>query len=252
MSTLKPATLLRDDGATIAYRAAMGNSPTVVFLGGFRSDMGGTKATFLDAHCRSRGLGYVRFDYFGHGESSGAFTDGSVGRWLDDSLAVIDHLTTGPLVVVGSSLGGWLATLATRARPDRVAALLTIAAAPDFTERLIWQPLDEAERQRLRSDGHLVRVSPYGTPDVLTWHLVEEGRRHLVLDGPLAIDCPVRLIHGLADAEVPWQLSVELCERLASQDAEVMLIKGGDHRLSSPAHLTHLSATLDALVAHSA
>jgi pimeloyl-ACP methyl ester carboxylesterase len=247
-SPAAPARLARADGASLAYHARAGKSPGVVFLGGFKSDMTGTKASALDAWCAAEGRAFVRFDYFGHGQSDGAFVEGTIGRWIDDALAVVDTLTEGPLVVVGSSMGGWIATHVARARPARVAGLVTVAAAPDFTERLIWGALDAEARLALRRDGVRHEPSAYSEdPYPLTWKLVEEGRRHLLLDAPVAIDVPVRLHHGLSDADVPWTLSVELAEKLTSRDVVVTLVKGGDHRLSTPADLARLTADVAAL-----
>jgi pimeloyl-ACP methyl ester carboxylesterase len=243
-----PSRLSRPDGETLAYRKREGAGPTVVFLGGFKSDMTGTKATALDACAAATGRAYLRFDYFGHGASSGAFTEGTIGRWIDDALAAIDALTEGPLVLVGSSMGGWIATHVALARPARVAGLVTVAAAPDFTERLIWGGLDQAARAALVREGVRHEPSAYDhDPYPLTWTLVEEGRRHLLLGGPVGIDIPVRLHHGLADADVPWTLSVELAERLTSADVVVTLVKGGDHRLSGGADLARLVADVEAL-----
>jgi pimeloyl-ACP methyl ester carboxylesterase len=245
-----PSRLSRPDGNTIAYRRRAGAGPAVVFLGGFKSDMTGTKATALDAWAAATGRAFLRFDYMGHGASSGVFTEGTIGRWIDDALAAIDALTEGSLVLVGSSMGGWIATHVALARRERVRGLVTVAAAPDFTERLVWGGLDEAARAALLRDGVRHEPSAYDEdPYPLTWKLVEEGRRHLLLDGPVAIDAPARLHHGLADADVPWSLSVELAERLTSTDVVLTLVKGGDHRLSSPADLARLVADVEALAA---
>lgn len=242
--------ILDHGGVAIAYRRTPGAAPGVVFLGGFRSDMTGTKATHLEAWARRRGRAFLRFDYRGHGASSGRFEDATIGDWLADSLAVLDQATDGPQVLVGSSMGGWLAVLAARARPDRVAGLVGIASAPDFTEALIWQRLDEAERRRITEEVVLIRPSAYdpeGYP--ITRTLIEEGRRHLVLDGPIPVDRPVRLLHGMADADVPYTLSLRLAERLTAADVRVTLVKDGDHRLSREADLALLDATLDDLPA---
>ena len=201
--------LQRPDGNSIAYARTAGRAPTVVFLGGFRSDMTGTKAVALEAWVAARGQAFVRFDYLGHGQSSGRFEDGTIGRWLDDSLAVLDRLTDGPLVLVGSSMGGWLSLLAARARPERLAGLVLIAAAPDFTERLLLAGLSAADQATLQREGRLERPSQYSPePSVFTWKLIEEGRRHLLLDKPLALPCPVRLLHGQSDPDVPWEYSL--------------------------------------------
>jgi pimeloyl-ACP methyl ester carboxylesterase len=247
-----PRTLARPDGSTIAYHrhapgpdAAARGWPGVIFLGGFASDMGGTKATALDAFCAERGQGFLRFDYLGHGQSSGDFRDGTIGRWLQDALAVIDHLTEGPQLLVGSSMGGWIGLLAARARPQRVAGLIGIAAAPDFTEDLMWNAVDEEDRERLQRDGIIDQTSRYGpTPYPITLRLIEDGRRHLLLREPIAVNRPVRLLHGMADPDVPWRTSLAVAERLASQDVAVTLIKDGDHRLSRAADLDRLFAAV--------
>ena len=196
--------------------------------------MTGTKALFLDEYCRRRGRAYVRFDYFGHGASSGDFADGTVGRWAEDAIAVIDQLTEGPQILVGSSLGGWLMLLAALARPERIRALVGIAAAPDATEDLLWPRLDAAQRRELLDPGSVTLPSEYD-PAGYTYRLglIEDGRRHLVMRAPIALDCPVRLLHGLRDASVPWQTSLRLAEQLTSRDVTVTLVKDGDHRLST-------------------
>lgn len=235
--------LSREGGHEVALRALAGDAPGLVFLGGFHSDMTGSKATELEQLARDAGRAFVRFDYFGHGESSGEFAEGTIGRWREDALAVVDQRTRGPLVLVGSSMGAWIALLVALARPDRVAGLVGISAAPDFTERLIWERLRPPERERLRQEGVLWRRSPYeAQPWPLTRQLVEEARDHLVLDRPIPLRCPVRLVHGLADAEVPWTLSHRLVEALASEDVELTLVKGGNHRLSEPEDLRRLRA----------
>jgi pimeloyl-ACP methyl ester carboxylesterase len=243
-------TLARPDGATIAYRRRAGKAPGIVFLGGYRSDMTGSKAGFLDEHCRRRGRAYLRFDHFGHGASSGDAAFGTIGRWAEDAVAVLDLLTLGPQILVGSSMGGWIMLLAALARRERIHALIGIAAAPDFTEDLLWPRLDVAQRDELKAKGSIMLPSEYD-PVGYTYRraLFEDGRRHLVLRGTIALDCPVRLLHGLDDASVPWQTSLRLAERLASQDVVVTLVKEGDHRLSAPADLARLAATLDELVA---
>ena len=238
--------LARDDGETLAYRRSAGRSPGVVFLGGFKSDMTGAKAGALEAHCRAAGRAFVRFDYLGHGASSGAFTDGTIGRWADDAVAVLDLLTDGPQVLVGSSMGGWLMVLAALARPARVRALVGVAAAPDFTQRLMWDRFTEAQRRALETNGSLRLPSDYGDdPYPITRRLIEEGRRHLVLDAPIGFAGPVRLLHGMADADVPWRASVDLADRLTGGDVLVALVKGGDHRLSTPEDLARLARAVD-------
>ncbi|MEQ8965765.1 MAG: alpha/beta fold hydrolase [Azospirillaceae bacterium] len=221
--------------------------PGVMVCPGFRSDMGGTKAVFLEARGRERGLAVTRFDYRGHGASPGRFEDGTIGDWAADALSVLDTATEGPQILVGSSMGAWIAVLVARARPDRVAGLVTVAAAPDFTEDLIRPALSAEARAALDRDGVWRRPSAYADePDVITSRLLDEARDHLVLgDGPLALVMPLRALHGLADPDVPWRQSLRLVEAWGGADARLTLIKDGDHRLSRPADL----ALLDAAVA---
>ena len=244
-----PGILTRRDGATIAYRRLAGRSPGVLFCAGFRSDMTGTKASFLEGYCRSRGHAFVRFDYFGHGASSGEVAQGTIGRWADDAVAVLDELTEGPQIIVGSSMGGWVMLLAALARVERVHALVGIAAAPDFTEDLVWPRLTPEQQEECRRTGSVTLPSKYD-PSGYTHSLgsFEDGRQHLVMRSEIALLCPVRLLHGMLDAAVPWQTSLRLAERLASRDVVVTLVKEGDHRLSKEADLARLAATLDEMV----
>ncbi len=233
------------DGARLAYRHLRGRAPTVVFLCGFRSDMTGTKARHLEAICRDRGQAYLRLDYQGHGASSGRFEDGTIGRWRDDATQIVDSVTDGPLLLVGSSMGGWMMLLVALARPQRVAALLGIASAPDFTEDLLWARMSPDQRASLETDGRLHVPSAYSDePTIITARLIEEGRRHLLLRAPIRLRCPVRLIHGVSDPDVPWQVSLRLMELLESPDVRLELIKNGDHRLSEPEHLAVMDANL--------
>jgi pimeloyl-ACP methyl ester carboxylesterase len=242
-----PGILARKDGATIAYHRLAGELPGVVFLSGYRSDMTGTKALFLEDYCRGRGRAYLRFDYFGHGQSSGEFERGTIGRWKDDAIAVIDELTAGPQILVGSSMGGWVMLLAALARRERVAALLGIAPAPDFTQAL-WERLSAEQRAACERDGVITLPSEYdpaGYP--YSRALFEDGRHHLLLRGEIGLSCPVRLLHGMRDAAVPWQRSLALAERLQSRNVVVTLVKDGEHRLSTESDLVRLVATLDEL-----
>jgi pimeloyl-ACP methyl ester carboxylesterase len=240
--------LEREDGVRLAYAASPGTSPTVVFLGGYASDMTGTKARYLEGWCRARGQAFVRFDYRGHGRSSGRLVDGTIGAWRDDALAVIAASTTGPLLLVGSSMGAWIMLLVALALPARVHALVGLAAAPDFTEDLLWATLGAAEREALRRDGVLYRSSPYGeAPMPFTWRLVEEGRRHLLLRSSIPVRCPVRLLHGLADPDVPWETSRRLADALEGRDVALTLVKHGGHRLSEPHELALLGTTVGSL-----
>ncbi len=240
-----PERLPLADGGFLAYHRSPGARPGVVFLGGFTSDMSGVKATTLERWCRGRGQGFVRFDYSGHGASSGRFADGTIGAWTAEALDVLDRLTEGPQILVGSSMGGWLMLLAALARPERIAGLLGLACAADFTEYLLWRRLDPALRERLRREQVISLPSPYGAPYIITLNLIEEAARHRLLDRPeLPIRCPVRLIHGMRDADVPWQISMQVAERLASSDVRVMLLKDGEHTLSREQDLILLTRTL--------
>jgi pimeloyl-ACP methyl ester carboxylesterase len=244
-----PETLTRDEGATIAYHKLTGAAPGIVFLGGFHSDMTGNKALYLEDYCRRRGQAFVRFDHFGHGASSGDASTGTIGRWTEDAIAVLDSLTHGQQILVGSSMGGWIMLLAALAGPVRIHALVGVAAAPDFTEDLLWPRLDAAQLQELRETGAVTLPSEYD-PAGYTYRmsLFEDGKRHLVTRDPIALDCPVRLLHGMADKSVPWQTSLSLAERLTSPDVVVNLVKDGDHRLSREPDLARLGRTLDELL----
>jgi pimeloyl-ACP methyl ester carboxylesterase len=243
--------LTLETGASIAYHQTQGRAPGaapgVVFLSGFMSDMTGGKAVWLEEFCAQRGQAFLRFDYQGHGASSGAFADGHIGLWSDDAIAAIDHLTDGPQIVIGSSMGGWIMLLAALARPHRVAGLIGIAAAPDFTEDLLPAGLSAAQLAEIESQGHTLIPSEYDDDYMITRALLVEGAKHLVLKDEIGLDCPVRLIHGLADTSVPWETALRLQERLRTQDVEVVLVKDGDHRLSEPQDLDRLGRTLSAL-----
>lgn len=243
--TESPGALMREDGARLAFRRIPGEGATVVWLGGFHSDMTGTKAQVLAEQAQASGGAYVRFDYFGHGESEGAFKDGTISRWREDALAVIDELTEGPLVLVGSSMGGWLACLAAIARPERVKAMVLIAPAPDFTEKLMGPELSDEAKAAIARDGFWVRPSEYddgGYP--ITRELLEDGARWSILPGPVPIEIPVRVLQGGADPDVPWTHALELANALTSQDVVFTLIKDGDHRLSRPQDLERLVAAV--------
>jgi pimeloyl-ACP methyl ester carboxylesterase len=219
--------------------------PGVVFLGGFMSDMTGTKAEWLEGFAGRAGLPCLRFDFSGHGASEGAFTDGTIGGWLGDALDVLDQLTEGPQVLVGSSMGGWLALLAALRRPERIRGIVGIAAAPDFTEDLIHNELSEDERALLMRDGIIHQPSVYGeAPTPITRTLIEEACAHLLLGGPITVRCPLHLLHGLADADVPWRTAIRILERVESETAAATLIKDGDHRLCRPADLERIGAAI--------
>jgi pimeloyl-ACP methyl ester carboxylesterase len=238
------------DGSRLAYRHLPGGSPGILFCPGFNSDMQGNKALALDAWCRSQGRQFTRFDYSCHGLSSGRLEEGSIGRWRDDTLAILDKVTSGPQLVVGSSMGGWIMLLLALARPERLRGLVGIAAAPDFTETLATHGLDDGQRQQLAASGYCDLPNCYddGEPYRISQHLLDEGREHLLLGGQIDIDLPVRLIQGQRDADVPWQHALTIAAQLRSDDVEVQLLKCGDHRLSAPADLARLVATVDALL----
>jgi pimeloyl-ACP methyl ester carboxylesterase len=239
---------VRDGGARLAYVARAGAGPTVVFLGGYASDMTGIKARHLEGWCRDRGQAFLRFDYQGHGLSSGRLTDGTIGAWRDDALAVIGECVAGPALLVGSSMGAWIMLLAALSAPERVHALVGVAAAPDFTEDLLWARLDEGRRAALRRDGVIHLPSSYGEPLPFTWRLVEEARQHLVLRGPLDLPGPVRLLHGTRDQDVPWETSLRLAEAIRGRDVTLTLVKDAEHRLSEPHELSLLAAAVASLV----
>jgi pimeloyl-ACP methyl ester carboxylesterase len=228
------------DGRTIAVRASPGGTPGVFWLGGFKSDMMGTKAEALAAWAKKAGRACVRFDYSGHGLSKGQFTDGTIGRWLEESLAVFERFCRGPQVVVGSSMGGWLALLLARELKHRrvqaeLAGLVLIAPAVDFTEVLMWRNFPPAVKRELEAKGVWIRPSQYdaeGYP--ITKRLIEDGRTHLLLGGMIETGCPVRILQGALDPDVPWTHAVELVSRLAQDDVVLTLVKDGDHRLSRP------------------
>lgn len=237
--------ITRADGVTLAFRRIAGRGPTVVFLGGFHSDMTGTKAEHLAQWCGARGRSYLRLDYSGHGASGGRFEDGCIGDWAGDAEAVVAHATTGKLILVGSSMGGWISLiLATRLRA-RLHAVVGIAAAPDFTEDLMWAGFTPDIRAAIERDGAWSRPSEYGGDYPITKRLIEDGRNHLVLRAPIALDVPVRLLHGLRDPDVPWQLSLRTAEAISGDDVRVILVKDGDHRLSRDADLALLARIID-------
>ncbi|HEX4407977.1 MAG TPA: alpha/beta hydrolase [Xanthobacteraceae bacterium] len=237
------------DRRRIAVRTQEGSAPGVVWLGGFKSDMKGTKAQALADWAEQSGRGFIRFDYSGHGESDGVFAEGTIGRWLDESLAVFDAFCHGPQILVGSSMGGWLTLLLTRALQRRgaagagsIAGMMLIAPAVDFTEELMWKRFTPAIKQELEEKGSWSRPSEYSSePYIITKRLIEEGRNHLLLGGMIECGCPVRILQGVADPDVPWQHAKALVARLACDDVVLTLVKDGDHRLSRPEDLERLT-----------
>jgi len=224
-------------GRRIAYHRLAGDGPGVVFLGGLRSDMTGTKALHLEDWARTTGRAFLRLDYSGHGQSSGDFTDGCIGDWAEDAAAAIGALTDGPQVLVGSSMGGWISLLMARAMPERLAGLVTIAAAPDFTEDGMWAEWSDERRRIMAQDGQVALASEYGEPMIITRRMIEDGRRQLVLRAPLAITVPVRSLQGTADADVALDVALRLLDHLEGPDIRLELVKGADHRFSDPACL---------------
>jgi pimeloyl-ACP methyl ester carboxylesterase len=215
------------------YTPSHQNSPTVVFLNGFRSDMNGEKVLFLENLCCKEGLGFLAFDYSGHGLSSGKFEEGTLSQWLADSLDIIDHIPLTPTILVGSSMGGWLAHLAALQRPNRVVGLLGIASAPDFLEELMWQKFSPNQQAEVKNQGWTVIPTDYNDVGwTITKNLIEDGRKHLLLDKPIPLTIPIRYLHGLKDASVPASYSHKLVELVTSQDVRLTLVKAGDHRLS--------------------
>jgi pimeloyl-ACP methyl ester carboxylesterase len=230
-----PSFLIREDGERIAYRKVEGAGPTVVWLGGFHSDMEGTKVLALHEWAEKAGRAYIRFDYFGHGQSSGAFEGGTIGRWRADALAAVDQLAEGPLVLVGSSMGGWLACLVALTRPDRIKAMVLIAPAADFTDKLMEPGFNDEARMALKRDGRWTRPSEYDSGGyVITAELLNEGRAWSILPGPVEIACPVRILQGGQDPDVPWRHALALVQTIQNPDVVFTLIKDGDHRLSRP------------------
>jgi len=233
------------EGRRLAYRAsAPTRSPlTYVWLSGFKSDMSGTKVTELEAWATQAGHGFLAFDYSGHGLSDGAFEDGTISAWRADALAAIDAHSTGPIVLVGSSMGGWMALLAALARPDRVAGLVLIAPAPDFTEKLMWPEFSAEAQAEIMEKGFTLRPSDYDEPYTITRALIEDGRNWQILDAPIHLDIPIRILQGMQDADVPWKHAERLVETITSDDLVFTLIKDGDHRLSRAQDIDRLKAT---------
>lgn len=230
---MTPEFLTLPDGH-LAYQRLRGQKSAcgLIFLGGYASDMTGTKASFLAEKCKAADISFLRFDYGGHGQSGGDFRDGTIGSWFQDACAVFDQLTEGPQIVVGSSMGGWIGLMLAMHRPERIKAFIGIAAAPDFTEDLMWLHLTPDQRSALEQDGFID-----GGHAPVTWKLIAEARQHLLLRAKIPVTCPVRLLQGLQDTEVPWQHTLRITENIAQDDVRTVLIKDGDHRLSRPQDL---------------
>lgn len=245
-----PSTLDTPQGRRIAYHRTDGVGPGVVFLGGLRSDMEGTKALFLEDWAQATGRAFLRLDYSGHGQSSGTFEEGSIGDWHEDAVAAISTLTEGPQVLVGSSMGGWQALLLARAMPERIAGLVGIAAAPDFTEDSMWAGFDDAQRTALMEDGQVALPSDYSDePYVISRRLIEEGRSRLVLRDPLPLPFPARFLQGTADTDVDMSVALRLLDHAAGPDIRLTLVKDADHRFSTPECLDLIVAAVEEVLA---
>ncbi|WP_375691091.1 alpha/beta fold hydrolase [Pseudooceanicola sp. LIPI14-2-Ac024] len=244
-----PDILETPQGRRLAYHRTGGQGPTVVFLGGFKSDMGGTKAVHLEAWAQARGQAFLRFDYSGHGESSEAFVDGCIGDWAQDAETMLHAVTEGPLLLVGSSMGGWISLLMTKRMPERIAGLVTIAAAPDFTEDSMWAGFDQAQRLALDMVHQVELPSDYGAPYVITKKLIEDGRDHLVLRDPLPLPFPVRFLQGTADADVTRETALRLLDRADGPDMHLEFVKGADHRFSDDACLAIMTDRIEEVLA---
>lgn len=255
---MNPSYLQLKDGSKIAYHKLPANDtakPSIIFIHGFKSDMEGAKALAIEEFCQTKSLGFIRFDCTGHGSSSGDFLDGTIGRWSEDLISVIDDLSEGPQILIGSSMGGWLMLLSALKRPDRIAGLIGIAAAPDFTEELIWNALSEEDKEALLRDGIYHQPNEYTDsydeepePYIITQLLVEEARNNLLLAQPIKINCPIRLIHGQKDADVPVETASRIKEKLASDDVEIIISPEGDHRMSNSADIELITSTLENLL----
>lgn len=245
MSAERSGFLDRGDGVRLAWRAVDGAGPTVVWLGGFMSDLTGTKAQALADWALEEGRRYVRFDYSGHGQSEGAFRDQTITQWRADSLRVISELTKGELVLVGSSMGGWMACLVAAAIPERIGAMVLIAPAPDFTEKLMRPAFPLEAHAALRENGVWLRPSQYGDPYPITRELLDDGARWSILQGSVPIECPVRILQGGEDPDVPWRHALELAHQIKGEDVVFTLIRDGDHRLSRPQDIERLLAAVE-------
>ena len=238
------------DGRRLAYHRFGGRRPGVVFLGGLRSDMTGTKALHLEGWARRSGREFLRFDYSGHGASAGAFAEGCIGDWAADAEAAIAALTEGPQVLVGSSMGGWISLLIARRMPGRVLGLVTIAAAPDFTEIGYWDSWGKAERAQVMETGEIALPSEYGDAMIITRKLIEDGRRHRILTEPLTLSFPVRMLQGTADRDVPTEVALRLLAHLEGPDIRLELIKDADHRFSTPDCLDTITRSVEEVLLH--
>ncbi len=246
---IQPSYLKTSYGAKLAYHHYEGkkNSPGIIFLGGFLSDMNGTKAITLDKFCRKNKITFTRFDYRGHGESSGKFEEGSIGDWLKDATEIFDKITKGKTIIVGSSMGGWIGLLLALKRKSLIAAFVGIAAAPDFTEYLIWNNLDKKTRDEIRTKGVKMFPSDWCGTYPITYKLITDGRKNLLLHKKIPLACPARLIQGMKDEEVPWQNALRLADQITSKDTQIIFQKNGDHRMSEKEDLELLYSVIEGL-----
>lgn len=241
----QPDFLTTPQGRRIAYHYTPGTGPCVVFLGGLMSDMQGTKAVHLEAWAQARGQGFLRFDYSGHGESSGTFQEGCIGDWAEDTAAILDVVPTGPLLLVGSSMGGWQSLLAVRRDPSRIAGLVTIAAAPDFTEDSMFASFTEEQKVQLNEEGQVALPSDYGAPYIITKRMIEDGRAQLVLRDPLSLPIPTRFLQGTADKDVDMSVALRLLDHANGPDMRLTLVDGADHRFSTRACLQMITQSVE-------
>jgi pimeloyl-ACP methyl ester carboxylesterase len=247
---MTPQTLTTKQGRRIAFHQSSGTGPGVVFLGGLKSDMQGSKAVHLEAWAKRTGRAFLRFDYSGHGESSGAFTDGCIGDWAEDAEAAILTLTEGPQILVGSSMGGWQALLFARKHPELVAGLVGIAAAPDFTEDGMWDSWSDAQKAEMDQTGQVALPSDYGEPYIITKRMIEDGRNQLVLRSPLTVNAPVRLLQGTADEDVDMSVALRLLDHVEGPDIRLELVKGADHRFSDENCLSRIETAIEDVLTH--
>lgn len=246
----EPQYLDTPQGRRLAWHRFSGREPGVVFLGGLRSDMTGTKAVHLEDWARRTGRAFLRFDYSGHGASSGQFTEGCIGDWAEDAQAAIEALTEGPQILVGSSMGGWISLLLSQRLGARVAGLVTIAAAPDFTEDGMWAEWSEEQRKQCMEEGQVALPSEYGEDMIVTRRMIEDGRNQLVLRSPLPLPMPVRMLQGTADADVPMSVALRLLDHATGDDIRLELVKGADHRFSDPACLATITRAVEEVLSH--
>ena len=243
------------DGSKRAYlrHSGLKDAPGLVFFAGHGSDMFGTKADALHQMACTHNIPFLRFDYFGHGLSDGAFLDGTITKWVDDCMMMLDQLTTGPQILIGSSLGGWLMIRTAQERSNRIAGLVGIAAAPDFTETLVWETLTSEQKQQMEADGQIALPNPYALEDLIyPYHLILDGRNNLVLDRPINLDIPLTLFQGMADQEVPWQTAIQIAEKWGGKQVDVILDKQASHRFSEERHLQQICAATYRLYADKA